>query len=163
MWNPCSSGEAERIKDFQKDFYKCIDVSTRVSLEISRSVKPPDLEDYCMQQGKDHVPRKRRSKCCKRQTSCLIQPSKPGKWSRHQTEISIGSSKFLFYNSYFLSMAVPRPGGAVILSEPPLPAQNLHFFSSVFASTSCQAEKVCPGLWSKGEFGSVCFIVSSEV
>lgn len=40
---PCSAAEAERIKGFQKDFYKCTDVSTRVDLEISRSIKPPDL------------------------------------------------------------------------------------------------------------------------
>lgn len=41
MWNssPHSAEETERIKGFQKDFYKCIDVSTRVGLEISRSVK----------------------------------------------------------------------------------------------------------------------------
>lgn len=54
MWNPLPR-KAERIKGFQKVFYKCIDVSTRVGLEISRSVKPPDVEDYCMQQGRDHV------------------------------------------------------------------------------------------------------------
>lgn len=48
MWNssPHSAEETERIKGFQKDFYKCIDVSTRVGLEISRSVKHPELEDY---------------------------------------------------------------------------------------------------------------------
>lgn len=57
MWNPLphSAAETDRIKGFQKDFYKCRDFSTRVSLEISRSVKPPDLEDYCMQEGKDHI------------------------------------------------------------------------------------------------------------
>ncbi|RMB92397.1 hypothetical protein DUI87_31198 [Hirundo rustica rustica] len=57
MWNPSirSAVETERIKGFQKDFYKRLDVSTRVGLEISRSVKPPDLEDYYMQEGKDHV------------------------------------------------------------------------------------------------------------
>lgn len=166
---PRSADKAERIKGFQKVFYKCIDVSTRVGLEISRSVKPPDVEDYCMQQGRDHVvcskkiKKKKKNKCCKRQTFCLIQPSKPGKGSRHQTEISIGSSKFLFYNSYFLSMTVPRPGGAVIPSEPPLPARKLLSFCSVLALTSCQAEKAYPGLWRKGEFGPVCFIVFSEV
>lgn len=40
---PRSAAETERIKGFQKDFYKRRDVSTRVGLEISRSVKPPDL------------------------------------------------------------------------------------------------------------------------
>lgn len=121
MWNssPHSAEETERIKGFQKDFYKCIDVSTRVGLEISRSVKCPELEDYW--DAAANGPRRvftKKIKCCKRQTFCLIQPSKPGKGSRHQTVISIGSGKFLFYNSYFLSMSVLRPGGAAIPSEP---------------------------------------------
>lgn len=76
-----------------------------------------------MQQRMDHVVcSQKKIKCCKRQTFCLIQPSKPGKGSRHQTVISTGSGKFLFYNSYFLGMSVLRPGGAAIPSEPRLPA-----------------------------------------
>lgn len=164
MWDrlPHRAVEIERIKAFPKDFYKCIYVSTRVGLEISRSVKLPDLEDYCMQEGKDHVVySQKRSKCCKRQTFSLIQPSKPGRERRHQTVISIGSSKFFFYNSYFLSMAGPRPVGAGILSEPPLPVSRLLSFCSMSVPTSCHAEKVCPGLWSEREFGPVSFIVSS--
>lgn len=96
---------------------------------------------------------KKRVSAVRDRTFCLIQPSKPGKGSRQQTVISIGSSSFVFCNSYFLSMAVLRPGGAVILSEPQLSVCKLLSLCSVFASTSCHAEKVYPGLWSKGEFG----------